>query len=134
MLHTTACTNSLNPVWNRYLSFPIACKASDYLRVVVYDHDFYSRDDVIGEVVIKVRDLTAASKQGVLALPLRMITSARTKEASPSSLSLALVHITPAFKLHAIKKTIFLIRHGESKWNEAQADRNLRGMLKQVRP
>ena len=30
-----------------------------------------------------------------------------------------------------VRKTLFLVRHGESLWNEAQGHKNLSGMMKQ---
>merc|ERR1711871_1158165 len=123
------------------------------------DYDKMSGDDVIGKVVIPISQLEGEQDQarddpGIKRFSLDMITKVKSPDPSkPCEISL-MKHTgavwAPANARRAstpaaagtpsappssgpfsapVEKTFFLIRHGESKWNEAQGKGNVVGMI-----
>jgi hypothetical protein len=111
-----------NPVWNAYHDFRISYRVTLVLRIEVWDSDFSSPDDLIGDINIPLEQLRDES---VKEFPLNYhIGSSTTNPNFKVCLRRVFIDAPPP-----MKKTIFLLRHGESKWNEAQADKNFIGLV-----
>lgn len=118
------------------------------LRVKAYDKNGLSRDDKIAHLDINLADLQKAhagddgrstmqftnpllSKDGVFQTRrMEMDTKRRGATANePVSISFRLVPDEELARC-SLTKRFFLIRHGESLWNEAQDENNVKGLLK----
>ena len=108
--------------WYVYMTLPVVPEETDLLRLEVLDEDYMSKDDAIGVVLEPAHSGRLTSGQELVA-ELKMLTKTKPKNGKPSTLTFR--HIStlraddPAFSQPCFK-TVFVIRHGESKWNEAQ--------------
>jgi broad specificity phosphatase PhoE len=93
------------------------------VQLELWDHDDVGADDLIGSVQVSLEKLLAA--QGALSFPLKRHGKAPKKE-KPCTLTLRL--LSPAPSTH---KTVYLIRHGESRWNNAQSQHAVHKMVKE---
>jgi hypothetical protein len=137
----------VNPVWNKvrvinpHLKHPVPPFIPDNTSITftVIDKDsalstMLRGVDIIGQVVVPIHDL-ADHEEKELTVDL---TAAATKhcESEPGKLYVQpcklYVRLVP--EPTVTKKTIFFIRHGESKWNEAQAKWAVQNMLKVLCP
>lgn len=125
---TQVRTDDHNPVWHNYLTFAFTPEDTDKLVVTLYDEDITS-PDAIGSVDVSFDDLKA--EQDGISRPLTMITSKRSDDGE-SAVRFRLVSVTPRSEFTNITKTVFLIRHGESKWNDAQDKNKVKDMVKQT--
>lgn len=116
------------PQWHSYLSFPIIPLASDVVFVEVFDKDTYTRDDRIGTAHVPFHLLER--KRGKTITTRLVMAKGVSSERRMASVTVRLVSKAPV-RTGPMKKTIFLVRHGESLWNEAQERKNLTGMVKQ---
>ena len=111
---------------------------SDVLHVEVYDEDFGGiADEYIGDTEVpyeKLLDgeyvtLNINRKKKASGHPptitVRLVLSKTFSEKKSS------IRSSTFLTGHEDKKEIFIIRHGESKWNEAQRDKDVGGLLKQ---
>jgi hypothetical protein len=155
---TAVCRDSLDPVWRGFVSFPCLCEAGDQLRVEVWDADFLSAHDFIGHATASVegdKGLKAAAERlppSHVDLPLVLSCDAAKKKrrltgADTTTVAVRFVSAEQFAEPATIageaaggekgappprKQRVFVIRHGESKWNDAQDKHDLKGMLKQV--
>jgi hypothetical protein len=128
--------DSVQPVWDscRFLG-----AASSRARVLLqfYDQDeaspldltrrlTASSPDFIGEIEVGVEDLPISGEP--VSIPLR--TKHRPRASGPASCVLS--RAPPEAHTAPRRKTLFLIRHGESVWNQAQADKDMVAMLSDV--
>lgn len=117
--------NSLNPIFHSFQEFPFLPNDDDSLCIKILDYDVTSKDDKIGKAYIPMRQL----KAGVVLAPLTMSTNAKSN-AGATTVTVRLTYCGPRQPAE-LKKEIFLIRHGESKWNISQSQKNLKGMVAQ---
>jgi hypothetical protein len=128
--------DSVHPVWDSCRCLGVtSCRAR--VRVQFYDQDeaspldltkrlTASSPDFIGEVEVGVEDLPSSGEP--LTLPLR--TKHKPRASGPATCVLS--RAPPEAYTAPKQKTIFLIRHGESIWNQAQADKDMVAMLSDV--
>jgi broad specificity phosphatase PhoE len=129
--------DSLHPTWNSFAAF--ACKPADtdILRVLLLDHDDLSKDDPIGHCSIPVSDLRKHSVKNPADFVLEMDTKVKpAKPNEPVTITIgALQNLESCMpnrkkdEAFTIEKEFWLIRHGESKWNEATEHTNVGGLL-----
>jgi broad specificity phosphatase PhoE len=131
---------TLDPVWRFMVDFNLAqgdVLPSDELHVSVYDEDLVGSDDNMGCARITVGSLAPAGKRYVLDTSASTPAAAEADRAAPPSMPgraavcALTVRKVPIESLPK-KMTLFMVRHGESKWNEAQEGLDVYGMLKQV--
>lgn len=125
-LTTQTKNNNLNPIFNSFEEFPFIPNSNDFFSMKILDHDVTSNDDKIGKVMIKMSELLSFQQ---ITIQLKMHTR-KSKNGQQTTITIRLVYcgLRP---VENIKKTIFLIRHGESKWNISQSEKNLKGMVQQ---
>jgi broad specificity phosphatase PhoE len=126
-LKTQTKNNNLNPVFHSFEEFPFIPQENDLLSIKVLDHDVTSHDDKVGKASILMSELLSKKQ---ITIPLAMQTRVKAGNDGITSVTIRLVYSGPR-PLESIKKTIFLIRHGESKWNISQSENNLKGMVRQ---
>jgi len=128
--------DSVQPVWDSCRSLGAA---SSRARVLLqfYDQDeaspldltrrlTASSPDFIGEIELGVEDLPNSGEP--LTIPLRT----KHRPRASGSASCTLSRAPPEAHTAPRQKTLFLIRHGESVWNQAQADKDMVAMLSDV--
>jgi broad specificity phosphatase PhoE len=115
---------------------------SDVLHLEIYDEDFGGiADEYIGDtevpyeklldgeyVTLNIYTKTKKKKKGnerPATITVRLALSKTFSEKKSS------IRSSTFLTGHEDKKEIFIIRHGESKWNEAQRDKDVGGLLKQ---
>ncbi|MDP2437075.1 MAG: histidine phosphatase family protein [archaeon] len=111
-----------DPVWHCVRDFRIQPKASDVLIVVMYDWDKTDADDLLASVAIPVSLLAGTGE--LLKVPFTLYKAKKELNCSLTLRSLPTPNPFPT------KRTFFLIRHGESQWNEAQGKKSAKGMVK----
>lgn len=126
-LRTSTAMNSLNPVFHSYQAVPFIPQDSDRIFLEVMDEDLSSTDDEIGHVELALGEL---KRQPVVTAGIQMATRKRSQDGRPSTLTIRLVYCGVA-PLTAPQMQIFAIRHGESKWNQSQSSKNIRGLVSQ---
>eukprot|EP01006_Ploeotia_vitrea_P046375 TRINITY_DN67022_c10_g2_i1.p1 TRINITY_DN67022_c10_g2~~TRINITY_DN67022_c10_g2_i1.p1 ORF type:complete len:403 (+),score=22.71 TRINITY_DN67022_c10_g2_i1:68-1210(+) len=104
-----------NPIWNsaRGLGINVSEAAGKKLVIEFWDKDSH-KDDYIGRADVNVDDIRGDEPVSVGVLSPhgnRCFVRIQRLQAAPT------------------KKTVFFIRHGESKWNKAQKDHNVKAML-----
>eukprot|EP00996_Jenningsia_fusiforme_P000224 NODE_1180_length_1659_cov_31.291925_g1047_i0.p1 GENE.NODE_1180_length_1659_cov_31.291925_g1047_i0~~NODE_1180_length_1659_cov_31.291925_g1047_i0.p1 ORF type:complete len:497 (+),score=80.10 NODE_1180_length_1659_cov_31.291925_g1047_i0:103-1593(+) len=110
-----------NPVWNsvRGIEWSHDDAGLIMLQVEVWDEDRLSSDDLIAVCLIPWLDLSEGHM-----LTFRM--PCRRQERKECSISLQLATAASA------GKWVFLVRHGQSVWNQAQAERDVKKMVRQT--
>lgn len=104
-----------NPIWDSYHDFRLAYNVEACLKVEVWDADVYNKDTLVGDVTIPLHEL---QDEKVKSYPLHhKIGSSATNPNFSVNLQRVYMDSPPP-----MRKTIFLVRHGQSKWNEAQND------------
>ena len=125
---TLTCNNNLNPVFGTYKEFPYIPKSTDTLLLELYDEDVPGfPGESIGSATVTYSAL--ASTKGEIDLNIKLKTSHRNKTDRPETT--ITVRKVFAGTLESDEKEIFVVRHGESKWNEAQHDKDVSGLVKQ---
>ncbi|KAK3235962.1 hypothetical protein CYMTET_53871 [Cymbomonas tetramitiformis] len=112
-----------NPIYNSVREIECTPSGDDALRLDMYDYDIpgvQGSDDFMGRICVPVKDLVPNQ---VYDLPLR---NKKGKE-TPARIIFKRIVSPPT-----LRKRVYVIRHGESKWNEAQESNNLVDMLKTV--
>ena len=119
--------NNLNPIFHSFYEFPFIPEDNDHLSIKILDYDLTSQDDKIGKASIpflRLKDFQTTT------IPLNMDTGSKKLNASQTTVTLRLVYCGP-LPTTEIRKEIFLIRHGESKWNISQSEKDIKGMVTQ---
>ena len=119
--------DSLCPTWNTFAAFPIQPYDDDVIHVKILDSDDVGADDAIGFAEIVVADIRSHSVQQPGAFVLTMETTLKLPDPTqPAIVTLGSLQNEESCQPHriqdqgfAIEKEFWLIRHGESKWNEA---------------
>eukprot|EP01094_Clydonella_sp_ATCC50884_P004490 TRINITY_DN1351_c0_g1_i1.p1 TRINITY_DN1351_c0_g1~~TRINITY_DN1351_c0_g1_i1.p1 ORF type:complete len:537 (+),score=217.45 TRINITY_DN1351_c0_g1_i1:55-1611(+) len=125
----TVCTlprkNVADPVWRSFRSLAFDEESGDTLEFLLRDSDRASKDDTIGKGTIAVGHLRQAQESGdaVCEVTIDVVEEFASRHAAPCTLRVRKV------KQSSDKKRIFFIRHGLSKWNKAQAEANLVGLM-----
>lgn len=116
--------DATNPLWDSARAFgsePPA-KGSE-LKLHFYDHDDLNKDDLIGTAAISTGMLGGAEVK----VPIKMSGIKPLKAGPPY----CVLRREMASRFTA-KKTIYVVRHGESVWNKAQADKDVGAMMSDV--
>lgn len=108
-IHFEKCEN---PVWNTFLNLRAT---SDRLKVELWDYDHVTRNDKYGEIIVPMTEL-----------PFDTPKTFPFKSNSEMAITLQRVSQQP------LKKTIYIMRHAESKWNAAQSKMDVQKMYQQV--
>eukprot|EP00948_MAST-09A_sp_MAST-9A-sp1_P002432 g2432.t1 len=99
-----------------------------FLRMEVFDQDTVTANDKICHLDIKLNELVD-EKVDMKNFDMKMDTTRRGKDAE-QPVKIKLRSLTKKLVEGAtVKKRFFLIRHGESLWNEAQHDKNVAGLI-----
>jgi len=129
--------DSLHPTWNSFAAFPMKPLATDTVKLTLYDHDDFSAADLIGHVEIPVTDLRKHSVAEPADFVLNMDTKVKPPQPKqPVTVTMGCLQnnesCVPTRKQDesfTVEKEFWLIRHGESKWNEATEHKNVGGLL-----
>ena len=139
---TLTCNNSLNPIFNTFKDFPFVPKSTDVLYLKIFDEDIPGiSDEFIGDAEILYENLLKANNEEVT-VNIYSKTKTKPKNNKPVTITVRLVAAKTFSRKTADiresiadeyedKKEIFIIRHGESKWNQAQSGKDVGGLLKQ---
>lgn len=127
-LSTFDRSNCLDPIFHSYQAFAFIPYDTDILTFEVLDRDTLNSDDKIGHAKISFDELKKSN--GEITLELTMTTRLRGLSGEASSVTVRLVKYGPR-PVQPSRKEIFVIRHGESKWNDSQAEKNIKGMISQ---
>lgn len=127
---TLCCHKNLNPIFHGFLAIPYLLSDSDNLFFRVWDHDDVSADEKIGTADIIYSELKHRMGEEIT-IELNMEARHRSKDGSNPSVTFRLVSATPGDR-EAVEKEIFIIRHGQSKWNEGQSKGNVKELVGQV--
>jgi len=121
-IKTQGRRSTIEPVWNSARDFQIVpVPDSDVLVMELYDHDSLSSDDIIGKITLPLWQLEIGGKDVTVQLQLEKGIAKLNGEDCSVVLRR---HAAPTKNRH----TIFVIRHGESKWNEACEEKNVSGL------
>lgn len=120
--------NNLDPQFHAYIAFPFVPNNSDLLTLEVFHENIAQKDNRIGSVAVTFEDLK--SSKGPITINLKMDASDKSVDGLDPTITVRLVEFGTV-RVPSIRKNIFIIRHGESKWNEGKADKNIKGMLSQ---
>jgi len=109
--------DSNHPIWesSRLLG---AAGAESEVVLTFYDHDKVSSVDTVGTAQFRVGQLGSEPTK----VPVKTVKSSTD----------AHCFVARATPCPATRKTIYMVRHGESVWNEAQADKDVVAMLSDV--
>lgn len=129
-LSTGVMLNSLDPVFHSYLAFPFVPLGTDLLEAKLVDEDFIGKDDKIGKTTILFSTLQKSIGNGVT-VAIKLKGRLKSEDGCDSSITLRLVRCDSGTRLPRITKDLFVIRHGESVWNDSQANTNIKGMVSQ---
>ena len=88
------------------------------------------QDDKIGSVIVPVRTLMDMQEHSIsVNLSRKANAEARRKSVGEQPPCTVVLRMVPIPKnIQTLTKTVFFIRHGESKWNQAQSEHNLKNM------
>ena len=115
--------NQLDPLWQSIRVFDVTPLATDYVEVSVIDKDLLV-NDFVGTVTIPGTDLIEQQQRGEKkgALVEYVVQCKRKKHNTDYSptLTIQILRCGPV-PSKPLTKRLFLIRHGESKWNSDQA-------------
>ena len=136
---STVRQDSLSPTWNTFVSFPIRPQGSDVLHLSLLDEDSIVKDDAIGFASLPVSQLRAHTLGNPKVLDLQLSTRQRAPDPDRSTTILLsvlgrgegpqLADDRDQDDMFEIKKEFYLIRHGESKWNEGEKNKDVIEML-----
>ena len=142
---TLTLEDTTAPTWGRtFLALPVHCEvhpAGDVLRLQIWDEDLPKRagiaDDLIAEGTVPLATLLDGAQH---TLDLNMKTTKRKGlAADAAACTIAVRLIAPLSgaaaptegrgqRGGAVVKTLFLVRHGESVWNEGEQKKNVAQM------
>jgi Ca2+-dependent lipid-binding protein len=118
------------PIWHYFTNLKCNPPDSSFLSINLYDADF---DD---NAVLKTRTLLGSAQIPIADLahddlrsyPLELELQKLSKKENISDFSIYLRRIFRE-KPPPNRKTFFIIRHGESKWNQAEDDKNIPALI-----
>eukprot|EP00009_Paramoeba_aestuarina_P004780 CAMPEP_0201508488 /NCGR_PEP_ID=MMETSP0161_2-20130828/1848_1 /ASSEMBLY_ACC=CAM_ASM_000251 /TAXON_ID=180227 /ORGANISM="Neoparamoeba aestuarina, Strain SoJaBio B1-5/56/2" /LENGTH=568 /DNA_ID=CAMNT_0047903177 /DNA_START=53 /DNA_END=1756 /DNA_ORIENTATION=+ len=113
-----------DPVWRSARDLGERHDENESLHIELWDEDESSPDDRIGVLNVPVKDVQILPNH----TKLDIVSFKKGKEKLTCDIKISLI---PPL-LYAPRKTIYFIRHGQSVWNKAQADKDARGMMSQV--
>jgi len=128
-LKTGTQQNSLDPVFHSFLAFPFYPPETDALHLKIIDKDFSSRNDDIGIAEIPFKDLCSRIGDEVT-LDIQLEKKLKSLDGGKPSITIRLVELESTVEPQKITKEFFVIRHGESIWNEKQASKDIVGMVR----
>jgi hypothetical protein len=128
-LKTLSSLNWLDPWYHSYQAVSFQPVDEDIIHFEVIDEDVTSKDDKIGVVEMTFGELRSRGGREVTAC-IDMTTSKKNKTGEKPTLTFRLVHCGPP-PMGVLNKQIFAIRHGESKWNQSQSSKNVKGLVSQ---
>jgi broad specificity phosphatase PhoE len=139
VFRSTVRQDSLAPTWNTFVAFPVQPLDSDVLHLSLLDRDELTRDDAIGVAHVRVDTLRKHTLRTPKVLEIQRSTSVCAPDPSkPTTLTVSMLghgegpaHADTRARDAAfeIEKEFFLIRHGESKWNEGEKNMDVFEML-----
>merc|ERR1711865_175680 len=113
--------STMDPVWNSVRDLgAVPDEEEDVLIMKLYDHDSMSSDDLIGTVQVPMRQLIAGQ---IVVVDVILGKDVPKVDGKTCSITLRR-HSSPVNH----KLTFYVIRHGESKWNEACDNKALGAM------
>ena len=125
--------DATNPLWDscRLFSAPTPIKGSDKIELRFLDCDDNPNpldgDDLIGTASCCVAQLPVGKK---VTLPIGFSASAKRYTSDTGAASCVVMRESAA--MAPPRKTIYIVRHGESVWNKAQSDKDVVAMLSDV--
>ena len=142
---TLTLEDTTAPTWGRtFLALPVHCEvhpAGDVLRLQIWDEDLPKRaavaDDLVAEGQVPLASLLDGAEHSI---SLTMKTTKRKGLAADAPASTIMVRLIAPLgaaaaptegrgqRGGAVVKTLFLIRHGESVWNEGEQKKNVAQM------
>ena len=135
LFRSTIRVNTSTPVWNSYIAFPVVPEANDKLILRLYDSGTLNSLK-IGTFEISISKLRQYTIGNLGSFPLKLYD---TDIPAPNPSEPTLIHLSSLGATQgpvprsikapdssfSITKDLFLIRHGESIWNEGKRDSNL---------
>jgi len=124
--------STTDPVWNSIRDYGIEPKDDDILFAELYDHDSMSPDDLIGTISVPIGEIRNRLDEDITAeVELNEDGEANmvASESNPSVLKQCAITFRRWAAPENTKITFFVIRHGESKWNEAMAEKDVGAMV-----
>jgi broad specificity phosphatase PhoE len=121
--------DTANPVWHTFQDLEVEADGTDILNVCIYDYDSSNfGHDMAGALRIPVSELTAEPKVFPIVESKHNDFGDQkpNKAAAAAGMTVTLRRVQPPF---VKRKRLFLVRHGESKWNKATHDKNVVDML-----
>ena len=120
-LVTLSQRGNIDPVWLAHRCFPVKPLDSDCLRVEVWDDGnpfghthLHEADEPIGVAHVPMSALRAQPETSVWT-KLKMSAIGRSRLVGDCHVAVRLVYDGP-MRTKKLQKTVFLVRHGESKW------------------
>lgn len=129
-LKTGTQWNSLNPVYHSFLAFPIYPNDTDTLELKIVDEDVANKNDDIGKAELYFTHLSSRIGEEVT-LDVKLKKGLRSEDGEKSTITIRLVKLERNIKPKKTRKEFFVIRHGESVWNESQEGKHIKGMISQ---
>lgn len=118
---TSFYMDNKSPVYNSYRNFYCNPPSNAVLVIKVYDYDNSFMCELLGWVHVRVSELTDETVHKSVFLGQY---GGKTNEGFTIKLRRVYINrVTP------LEKTVFFIRHGESKWNKAQDEKNIGKMF-----
>jgi len=136
--HLHGCSNIA--IFNSYRDFAIIPPAGSYLYIELYHYkgsdkknrskqtEKKKEDLLLGSVTIPIINLL---DEKPFSIPFQFHKYGNSSKNPSFSIILRRLHIKTSPPLY---KTIFLLRHGESKWNEAQEKKDIKNLLNRDHP
>lgn len=129
-LKTSVQWNSLNPVYHAFLAFPLFPNEADTVEFKIVDEDVMNANDDIGRAEVQFTHLLSRIGEEVK-LDVRLKKNLKSVDGEPTTITVRLVKLSRNEKPKKIRKEFFVIRHGESIWNESQEGKSVKGMVSQ---
>lgn len=124
--HWPVMNNTCDPVWNKVRVFRTNYRPDFSINLTFSDKDLVQHEG-IGSVTVPIQKLMDMQEH-TFSLQLSRKAS-KIQGAAPCTVVLRMVPVPRLGKPR--KKTVFFIRHGESKWNQAQSAHNIEDMVKE---
>lgn len=120
--------DATDPIWDSARLFgAVPPKRNSMVRLHFYDHDTNDADDYIGTAEAHVAALAAEGSSTTLQI--KLLKDIRQSVTGAPTVTL---RREPAARYAGQRKVVYLVRHGESVWNKAQADKRVDVMLADV--
>lgn len=121
-IKTLRRTSTRSPVWNSYqhFFFPKSKAANAWLKCEIWDADYFTSDDKIATLEISLNELGSGKDIE------KEFTNLQYEKGTAHP---KLILRQQIFTSLPRQKIFFIIRHGESKWNEAEAHHDVAGLI-----